>query len=688
MKRILWLLLTSFTLLTCQKSDQLPPRGYPRILTLPASDANEANGITLRGEVLTAGRSAVTEYGFVWSGQYEMPTHSPKFEQVSFKQTLATGPFEARIDFGHLKGTVYKARAYVRTENHLVYGSPILFTSKGCLPPVINSFAPRTAAWGDTVVVRGERFSALREQIKVFFVSPNYGNAEAQVIGTSGQQVVCLVPRNLSQQHAKTTKIQVVVYGQSGTSQDDFTLDQSKPVVVSFSPELGTFGDRILLKGSGFSVYPNQNRVLIGFESASVIAASKTQLTVEVPAGLTRKTNQISVSFGDSYGSGESSAAPGFFTVKPPQIKTLSTSANSLSIIGENFSPVSQKNQVRVGLNEVVAAQGSTSSLLSVALNDMVFPQPTTNFNVTVTATEQTSEAKLITIAYRNQWVKRANERTAPFAADYSYDDRPVTSFVVNNKGYVVLGTPNNYNKSRLYEYSPATYSWQKLADSPLVPGYDGKVASFVVNGTVYVLVGGFSPAFWKYDPPAAQWSRLPNPPGCLTDRNFRGFVLGGKCYVVHERGSCSGTECWAYEPATQQWQSKKGGPNSSWVVGAYEAGNRAFVLARGEGFASYRLLEYIASTDSWVEKAGLDNNTGDVLLGLWVNEQLVLTNGERTYRYEPDQNRWAIQNSRLSGSFYSVNGVNFSVGNQGFLFLKQNLTGSNLHFWEFDPSF
>ena len=699
MNRLFWLLLSTISLFTCQKREELSPREYPRLSTQAVTDIDES-GATFRAELLTAGRSPVTEYGFVWNensiNSGLVPTLSSTTERLTLTGALNPGPFEGRVDFGLRKGAGYMVRAYVRTNGYTVYGTPVRFGAQGCLPPRITSFAPKVASWGDTLVIEGERFSSLKAQLKVYFVStPHNGQLEALVLSTSNRRVVCIVPTRLSLQNSKTNKIQVVAYGQSVTSQDDFNLDDTKPVITRVSPETGTFGDRITITGSSFSMVPDQNRVLIGGLQMAVITASKTQLLVEVPLTVLKKSNQISMSVGNpNHQSNPPVLAPGFFVMKGPRVTALSTVGETLTLLGENFSPEPQTNLILVGHNEAVVARGTATTSLSIALSDLVFPQSTTNFNVSVTATEQTSEEKSITLTHRSQWVKRATERTAPFADDFSFNaDKPLISFVVGGKAYMVLGAANSDAKSRLYEYIPASYTWQKLANAPsLTSSFYSQVASFVVNGKAYV-IGSYGEC-WEYDPATDRWKRLLNGPTCA-GRYLHGFALNGKGYVVSAKDACSGTEYWEYDPASNQWTAKKGGPNSNWILGAYQAENRAFVLARNASKGSVRLVEYVAATDAWVEKAGIDTNSGETLMGFWINNQLVLTSGERTYRYDPNQNRWASQNSRMGGPIYGASGLGFGVGNQGFLFYRQyvslNIYGrsfnTNLHFWEFDPT-
>ena len=69
--------------------------------------------------------------------------------------------------------------------------------------------------------------------------------------------------------------------------------------IASFTPESGAPGTTVTIYGSGFDSSPSNNTVTIGGTSATVTAATATELTVEVPTGVTGPT-EISVAVGGS----------------------------------------------------------------------------------------------------------------------------------------------------------------------------------------------------------------------------------------------------------------------------------------------------------------------------------------------------------------------------------------------------
>ncbi|MBC7892679.1 MAG: hypothetical protein H7Y12_10730, partial [Sphingobacteriaceae bacterium] len=92
--------------------------------------------------------------------------------------------------------------------------------------------------------------------------------------------------------------------------------------------------------------------------------------------------------------------------------------------------------------------------------------------------------------------------------------------------------------------------------------------------------------------------------------------------------------------------------------------------------------------------KAGLDVDYTSSLNGFWVAGQLVLTNGLRTCRYDPGQDRWSLTSTGPSEIQLSES-QGFALGNRAYLFysgyMNEYVFGRSvntyLHFWEFDPT-
>ena len=144
--------------------------------------------------------------------------------------------------------------------------------------PVITAFTPSGGKAGDTVTITGSSFSAQLSGNTVTF-----SDTAATVITATVSTLTVIVPHG-----AVTGKIAVTTGGKTVVSASNFvvSLPPPPPVISSFAPALGVAGDTIIITGTGFSTVAGNNTVKFANNvTATVTAATATQLTVTVPAG-------------------------------------------------------------------------------------------------------------------------------------------------------------------------------------------------------------------------------------------------------------------------------------------------------------------------------------------------------------------------------------------------------------------
>ena len=161
-------------------------------------------------------------------------------------------------------------------------------------PPTIISFTPSSGNTNDQVLINGTNFSSTISNNIVSF-----NGTSATVISATSTQLSVTVPSG-----ATTGKIYITVNGQTAVSASDFIkiATASPPIIVTFTPS-GSIGDTIIITGTGFGTTSTNNVVTFNGVTATVIAATTTQLTVVVPAGITSGKIKVSVS-GQSITSG------------------------------------------------------------------------------------------------------------------------------------------------------------------------------------------------------------------------------------------------------------------------------------------------------------------------------------------------------------------------------------------------
>jgi pectate lyase len=152
-------------------------------------------------------------------------------------------------------------------------------------------------------------------------------------------------------------------------SRRDAGVDEEVQLALTgFSPEAGRVGTPVTIRGSGFSSVARDNTVEFNGTEATVTAASKTSLTVTVPAGAT--SGPITVAVGGEQASSESE-----FTVEAaltgPAIDSFSPTSGPVgtpvTITGADFSTTAKGNTIKFnGATATVTAASSTSLTATV----------------------------------------------------------------------------------------------------------------------------------------------------------------------------------------------------------------------------------------------------------------------------------------------------------------------------------
>lgn len=141
-----------------------------------------------------------------------------------------------------------------------------------------------------------------------------------------------------------------------------------------------------------------------------------------------------------------------------------------------------------------------------------------------------------------NNWTQKAN-----YPAGTRYGQ---SSFVLNNKAYVGLGTEENWFVSEFYEYNPASNTWTQKAAFP--GSARGFASAFTIGSKGYMgmgLDGGYRDDWYEYDAPTDSWS-VKAPFGGEGRRSAPSFVIYGAAYVMTGKGNAGKhRDCWQYMP-------------------------------------------------------------------------------------------------------------------------------------------
>lgn len=133
--------------------------------------------------------------------------------------------------------------------------------------------------------------------------------------------------------------------------------------IIQFTPSSGQVGMTVTIYGTGFSATPASNTVKFNGTTATVLTASTTVLTANVPGGAT--SGPISVTVGATTVTSSTS-----FTVGASPVPTISnfspsvgTAGTAVTITGTSYDTTPTKNKVTFSPTYSVVATASSTSL-------------------------------------------------------------------------------------------------------------------------------------------------------------------------------------------------------------------------------------------------------------------------------------------------------------------------------------
>lgn len=195
--------------------------------------------------------------------------------------------------------------------------------------PAITGFSPAQGPPGTVVTISGENFdpeTLTNNKIKFF------DGIEATVSAATATSLTVTVPVG-----AANGVLTLSTPGGSVSSTQNFIV-ALPPTITGFSPTSGFVGATVTINGSDFETIPSQNIVKFNGVIATVQSATKTVLTVKVPAGAA--TGPISVTTPGGTGVSAQSFTPN----PPPAIGSFTpasgTVGQAVTITGINFNTV------------------------------------------------------------------------------------------------------------------------------------------------------------------------------------------------------------------------------------------------------------------------------------------------------------------------------------------------------------
>ncbi len=254
------------------------------------------------------------------------------------------------------------------------------------------------------------------------------------------------------------------------------------------------------------------------------------------------------------------------------------------------------------------------------------------------------------------------------------------TSVMVGNNLYVMRG----YSDKAFWKFDTVTSNWETMPDLP-VPSYYGADMVYDQNGHIYMMFGGFSKKFYRYDVEDETFTELDE----LLDTPWTGAAMetdGTNIYVV--RGNNS-TDFWKYNVEENQWYAISPTPATVSTGGDLVNGMNGYLyLVRGNGTLNF--YRYNLTTRQWVsDVASLPS--GQTMSG---EQQGAYSNGYlyffRSYgtttflRYSVSGNSWEELSSDPAPATVNYGSLTLNSNDNLLYAFRGNGT---FDFWKFDPS-
>jgi len=492
------LLFSIFLLLgACSKDAKVKSKDYPYLLTGPVTDITDQS-VNFNCEVLGTGNYTNLECGFLWDS---IEPFNATANKIVASSGAGIGSYTKTVDYSLVPGRELYVRAYLLTDNLMVYGNTRHFTCNGGKPASIESFSPAKGYVNTAVTISGQNFGRQTDKIRVFF-----GTTPAVVDSVTGNRIYTRVPE-INQD------IECLIRVESAGKQS-----QSVTTFRAF-----TYWKRI-------AFMPGEFR----YGAVSFILGD----TAYVGMGL--KPDGTALNDFWAY-----EALSNTWTRKPDFPGTARGMAAGFSdgIMGfAGFGIVNQKY-----LTDLWMFNPQRNTWARTADLPGILSYGDACFEINGKAYFVNQNSFLVYTIYGSF------DPQGIFPGDYRH---LTAGFSSADKGYLFAGrTPGNVYMKDLWEYTPAFGSWKKLSELPGKKYRDSPVG-FCLNSRLFMGLGRYGSAlndFYEYVPATDEWKLLESFPGGGRVSAVA-FTLGSKAYIGtgSNNGSGAYSDFYEFDPFKQ----------------------------------------------------------------------------------------------------------------------------------------
>jgi hypothetical protein len=726
------LLTTSVLALWYCEEEPYHQREYPRITEMQIKQITDS-GAFFSADLYSLGSENLLEFGFLW-GKYKNQTYSGS-NRISLGKPEKTGLITAEICSALLANQVYYARAYARTDERIVYGPERDFISLGGKTAIISSFEPHSAAWGDTIKIRGKYFSYNPAENVVYL-----NKVSCPILRSTDTSIVLLVSPDV---RTISNQVSTLIGGQTSIYTKD-SLKLIPPYINSFYPIEGTWGSSLTIKGR-FNPSLLNNNLKVGGIDLVIKSFSRDSVKIQIPVGLRNYKNAVELNCPPF-----NIVATDSFRLSKPELRSISPDSGVeytiITLKGRHlYNGQSSFTSVKIG--------GVSASIFSI--NDTIIKftlpgsVPSGPAKITVCAGNQivasdfsflvtnprifdfspTSAKYNDVITIRGKYLKNENPPTVSFASIVA------SNIISSTDTLIKVNVPDGLDSfPRLISVtvdgvSTSSTNAFKLAP-PVISGISPNPVTaggqdIVITGAGFNPVASKNKVLWDIYPLVIKnvtstqitatlpgimtnnGSRVAVTTGVYTRRFFVnnsisskwthyilpatiswfsrglsyrvGFATSGKGYMIDNyTGSMI-----SFDPVTKGFESL-----GRYPIFTYNDGTSVAVLRdTAYAYSPYKLYRYDVQSRSWINigpsaPAGSGHYNG-VFISLVNNLYYGLSttsqgNDVRFWSYNPISKTW-IQKSSFPSTIGSISSF-FSVDSKGYVLF------SNKQFWEYDP--
>jgi hypothetical protein len=675
MRKVIGILLVFILLgvtFSCEE-DGLYPREYPRITTLPVTDIS-TEGAMLNAEFLLRGNTEIISYGFVFiSG---LGNNFEELRRVVIPGTIQDEAFSVFIGSGLYSNGRYWVRAFVETDDFMVYGEEVFFRSLGSSGPELVSFSPTEGHLTDTLRIKGV-FNNYSPKVEI-------DQLEATILEFNSEEISVLIPESLSKEKSQ---VHVTVIGNTSTFEEPFTL--LRPTIESYDTTEVSIGSEMVINGTNFNPLPDQVELFFlnsegALFPAEILSISENQIVTRIPEDVDSKLLQVTIHQNNFEVIGEQEV-----TINDPKVDSFfplsGKTKTEITIQGSSFASSTINTKVRIDGYEAEILEISSNEIVAIVPEQVKRIYSSRDVSVEVEVFSVSAQAP-DTFRITDKWF-RIND--LPF---FIKRDLGVwKSLSIDQEGYVLFdgGT---------WSYNPQTGQWDELTAFP--ESMRRNPGIFAINNKIYLgtgynaSLGIYTKDFWEYDATIDTWVQKTDYPG-EARTGALSFGLGTSGYIgagYINNPSSGFADVWRYDSTTDNWSQVADHPVAGSGSLSYLAStilNEEAIVGMGLGGESVTtsddFYKYNANSDQWLQIAEYPYGT---FSGRY--PAVAFTIGNRAYFKPPwedarrigfyDGNTWTLEDDPLNSSYY----FSFVIDNVAYIGVE-GVQGQE--FWSYDVS-